>query len=244
MPEFDLICLANSYKDGGRCVAGLRVDGGGWVRPVSTAAGGPLHRRHFELEDRSEPQLFDVVRIGVERHCPLPHQPENWLIDASRWSLLRRDAGRAYCGLLNNWVARGMDLLGDSRTAISVDEFGRNPASSSLQLIRPRDLHWIVEERENKKKVRAVFWLGFLHYDLPFTDPEFHGVLLRRGMGIHSLSETGIPEDSELLLTVSLTEPFNGHCYKLAAALVILPKQQICFAMNSSHRHLDTKGDV
>jgi len=35
MPSVDLICLANSHKWNFRCVAGLRVDGGGWVRPVS-----------------------------------------------------------------------------------------------------------------------------------------------------------------------------------------------------------------
>ena len=93
----------------------------------------------------------------------------------------------------------------------------------SLQLIRPCDLHWRVEEHERTKKVRAAFRLGSMHYNLPLTDPDFHGVLLRRGVGEYSLSETGIAEESESLLTISLTEPFIGYCYKLAAALVILP---------------------
>lgn len=241
MPDVDLICLANSYKEGGRCVAGLRIDGGGWVRPVSTVAGGPLHRRHFELEDRSEPQLFDVIRIGVERHCPLPHHPENWLIDASRWSLLRREAADDHRGLLNRWVACGADLLGDSRLAIPGGEFECDPISKSLQLIRPCDLFWKVVELEGKKKVKAVFRLGTMHYKLPFTDPDFHSVLLRRGIGNHSLSAAGIPEQSELLLTISMSEPFFGHCYKLASALLILPKQQICLAMKSASYHFAAK---
>ncbi len=33
MPQFGIICLANSRKNGGHCVAGLRMDGGGWLRP-------------------------------------------------------------------------------------------------------------------------------------------------------------------------------------------------------------------
>lgn len=28
MPVVEMVCLANSYKHGGRCVAGLRTDGG------------------------------------------------------------------------------------------------------------------------------------------------------------------------------------------------------------------------
>ena len=42
MPSLDLICLANSSKLGSRCLAGLRVDGGGWVRPVSNQEYGEL----------------------------------------------------------------------------------------------------------------------------------------------------------------------------------------------------------
>ena len=60
------------------------------------------------------------------------------------------------------------------------------------------------------------------HYS--FTDPNYLSVFLRHGIGMHRLWECGIPKDSEALLTVSLTEPFNGYCYKLAAALVVLPQ--------------------
>jgi len=34
----------------------------------------------------------------------------------------------------------------------------------------------------------------------------------------------GISKDSKVLLTVSLSEPFNGYCYKLAAAMVVMPR--------------------
>ncbi len=220
MPSFDLLCLANSFKEGGRCVAGLRMDGRGWVRPVTSAAGAPLRLSHYQLQNGSSPQLLDVIRVGVRQHCPMPHHPENWLIDESPWRLLRRGAGVCYRPWLNQWVARGTGLLGDTRIAIAAYEFEGNPLPRSLQLIEPCDLHWRVEDLDGKKKARAIFRLGSMHYNLPLTDPNLHGVLLRREVGKYSLSETRIPGDAEPMLTLSLTEPFNGYCYKLVCALV------------------------
>jgi hypothetical protein len=65
MSSVDLICLANSYKLGARCLAGLRVDGGGWVRPVSDKEDGQLRYGQYRLPDHSEPHLFDVIRVGL-----------------------------------------------------------------------------------------------------------------------------------------------------------------------------------
>ena len=223
MASLDLLCLANSYKEGGRCVAGLRIDGGGWARPVASVAGGPLFPHHYQLPDGADPQLLDVIRIGIKQHCPLQHQPENWLIDASPWRLLHRNAANDHRGLLKNWIARGTELLGDSRIAIPVFEFEGTPMVWSLQFIRPQDLQWRVEANDGRKRVRAVFRLGAMHYNLPLTDPDYHGVILRRGVGKYSLNDTGVPDDADPLLTISLTEPFNGNRYKLVSAIVILP---------------------
>jgi hypothetical protein len=44
MAQVDLICLANSRKLGGRCVAGLRLDGSGWVRRVDSPQSHRGHR--------------------------------------------------------------------------------------------------------------------------------------------------------------------------------------------------------
>src|SRR6266850_2762792 len=76
MPLVDLICLANSNKMGGRCIAGLRTDGGGWVRPIaSETEHGQLYFRHFKLDDGSEPKVLDVIRVDLARAAPAPGQP-------------------------------------------------------------------------------------------------------------------------------------------------------------------------
>lgn len=40
MAKVQFICLANSWKMGGRCVAGVGAQG--WIRPVSGIPGGTL----------------------------------------------------------------------------------------------------------------------------------------------------------------------------------------------------------
>ena len=77
MPTFEILCLANSKKHGGRCVAGLRTDGGGWVRPVADTEDGALFPEHYMLPDGSEPRIMDILRISPRECRPRPHQPEN-----------------------------------------------------------------------------------------------------------------------------------------------------------------------
>jgi hypothetical protein len=38
----------------------------------------------------------------------------------------------------------------------------------------------------------------------------------------HAKTEIGMPEDSEIIFTISLSEPFGGFCYKLVAGIVLL----------------------
>ncbi|MFO0968577.1 MAG: hypothetical protein U0793_23720 [Gemmataceae bacterium] len=64
MPYVDLICLANSWKHGGRCVAGIKIDGSGWIRPVGSFADGILLPRGLHA-GRRHGACFDLIRVGV-----------------------------------------------------------------------------------------------------------------------------------------------------------------------------------
>jgi hypothetical protein len=83
----DVICLANSKKLGGWCIAGLRADGGGWVRPVADTDHGQLYPGHMKLPDGSQPRALDLLRISLKEPRPLKSQPENWLVSAEPWRL-------------------------------------------------------------------------------------------------------------------------------------------------------------
>jgi hypothetical protein len=84
VPQVDIICLANSRKHGGHCVAGLRLDGGGWLRPVGVAADGVLWPDDYTLTNGSEARTLDVIRVGLRTPRPAIHQPENWVINGTR----------------------------------------------------------------------------------------------------------------------------------------------------------------
>jgi hypothetical protein len=225
VPSVDLICLANSYKWHNRCLAGLRADGGGWVRPVSDKQHGELAYSQYRLPDHSEPHLLDVIRVGLSRPEPLPHQPENWLVDNSEWKLLERPASANRARAVAAAVYRGPLLFGNTGRSLPYAQFLTRPARESLVLVQPAGIRWHTEFNtyELRNTPRVLFRLGDVPYDLPLTDPAHAGPLQRRDEGNYSSSDLGIPEDGTILFTISLGDPLDGVCYKLVAAVVIVP---------------------
>ena len=107
------ICLANSKKLTGRCVAGLRLDSDEWIRPVSRAEGALL-RRHYVLDDGKEAAPLDVIEVHVSQHRPKPYQPENWVLEDKQWKLIERlNPGEAYT-LLSRVLVPGPQLFGNT----------------------------------------------------------------------------------------------------------------------------------
>jgi hypothetical protein len=225
VPSLDLTCLANSYKWHARCLAGLRVDGGGWVRPVSDKEHGELQYSQYRLPDHSEPHLFDVIRVGLSRPDPMPHQPENWLVDDSPWTLLERPASPDRSRVVFDAVRNGSLLFGNAGRWVPEAQFHRRPAPESLVLVQPADISWHTEFNTYQlcNMPRVSFGLGDTSYDLPLTDPVYAGLLQRRDEGHYSSSDLGIPEEGSILFTISLGDPLDRICYKLAAAVVVLP---------------------
>src|SRR4051794_23996894 len=79
-----IVCLANSRKHSGRCVAGIElVDGivGDWIRPVSARSGREVSEHERQYEDGSDPDVLDVISVPVLERIPEEFQTENWLLD-------------------------------------------------------------------------------------------------------------------------------------------------------------------
>lgn len=55
-----IICLANSWKNGDMCIAGINELQGKWVRPVSDLPDGRIPKAMW-LINRLEPALLDVL---------------------------------------------------------------------------------------------------------------------------------------------------------------------------------------
>src|SRR5438034_1367296 len=92
MATHRLICLANSTKLGGHCVAGLRVDGKGWIRPVSKLPAGELSTQQCTCSSGVVVAPLDLIEVEIISHRPLRYQRENWLVTGAPWKLLGRPA--------------------------------------------------------------------------------------------------------------------------------------------------------
>lgn len=226
MSVVDIICLANSRKLRGRCIAGLRTDANGWIRPVAPSNDGTLYSWHYKLSDGTDPQVLDVLRVDLSSSRPKPHQPENWLISNQRWQLVARP-GTSYLPLLQSQVVRGATLLGNQDDRIAFDSFSQSPAQASLALVIPENLGWCVTTSfSGNRQIRAIFSLDGQPYNLAVTDPIWEAALSTFPPGYHrSTSVESLNPDNEIWLTISLGEPLNGdYCYKLVAAVLQIPR--------------------
>ncbi|MDD1414094.1 hypothetical protein MEN41_05310 [Dolichospermum sp. ST_con] len=238
MLTFDIICLAKSTKLGGICLAGIKTDGTGWLRPISNRRDGTLYPEHYTTRDGQEPELFDIIRIPFIRHEPKCHHPENWLIHYSdKWQILGKATLKQAQILLKPEIKQSSSqpqLLGNFDRRIRYEDLQISPIKSSLTMINPEQLKWEIKYNSQKKKsFRCLFSLCGNSYDLPITDPIWIDKLSFLEEGIYSCEEIIEKlnldnfEPDKFRLTISLSEPFQPSsqseeifCYKLVASVI------------------------
>src|SRR5712691_5522612 len=79
-----IVCLANSRKLNGRCIAGKEFVGNGagtWIRTVGAREHGEVSEYERQYEDGSDPQKSDVIDVPLLGPQPKDFQQENWLLD-------------------------------------------------------------------------------------------------------------------------------------------------------------------
>jgi hypothetical protein len=223
MPVFRLICFANSTKLGGRCVAGVRADGGGWIRPVSSLAKGELLSHQHTYAPGNEVRLMDLADIQVTEHRPLRYQKENWLISDQRWRLIARPTPTTFASVVKKAIVTRGPLLGFAQSGRHETDFPTGQAASSLALISPDHPTWQKTKNiRGQMQVRCLFPLDTVHYDVVVTDPEWKQQFVRLDFGTHDTTALGVGADHRLLLCVSVSEPLRGYCYLLVAAVLLL----------------------
>ena len=217
-----VVCLANSRKLSGRCIAGKELTGGrvcGWIRPVSARRHQEVSEYERNYKDGTDPQVMDLVDIPLLEPRKEAYQQENWLLDANRYWV---KAGRIERSELDRivdpddalWANGDSTYHGENdRVPLSV----ANRLQDSLRLVRVNSLTLSVfapsEAFGNpKRRVQGRFRYGGINYRLRVTDPRYERVYLAKKDGEFELGES--------YLTVSLGEPFQGYCYKLIAAVI------------------------
>lgn len=218
-----IVCLANSRKPGGHCVAGREVSGtafGPWLRPVSARQGREIADDDERYRDGLLPSVLDLIEITLKAAAPEQHQVENHIIDDSSYWVRR---GRM------NWdqLAAGVEQVnGPLWVNDHASTYGRNDRVAetelanlgrSLYLIEPKNLQIRVAEEgaqygNPQRRVRAHFDLAGHSYIFAVTDPIVEREYFARPNGDYRLKEA--------LLCVSLGEVFHSYAYKLVAAVI------------------------
>lgn len=207
----EIICLANSRRLQGRCVAGRDIKTNEWVRPVSS--GETLTINQIKFKDGSIPKLLDVIRFPCKEQAPLFCQPENILIEKGIWEKLGR-----YDKKIENLCDYPKSLWWNDKPGqdrIEEEFLRKNKIDQSLFFIKLASV--IIRRRSRAEygiKTRAVFSYNGVEYDLGVTDPDIENEYKEKPCGDYRLNTR------QIYLCISLGGPFKGYCYKLAAGVI------------------------
>lgn len=222
-----MVCLANSRKLAGRCMAGRLLEEGqptGWVRPVSSREHEEVSEYERQYKDGSDPKLLDVIDVPLLEPRPKNYQTENWLLDPGYYWVKCGHVSSADLDHLTDPVAdlwtNGMSTYHGRNDQIDVVR--ANQLDHSLRFVKLPALQLSVFAPgaafgNPKRRVQARFIHNRREYRLWVTDPKYEREYLQRENGDYDLGEC--------FATISIGEPMEGYCYKLVAAIIEPPER-------------------
>lgn len=211
--EIDMLVLANSRKNGGRCIAGIDLDTREWIRPVTTVYGAAIPISWQKLQDGNDLPILSSVRVKLGNRHPLDgYQSENFLLE---W-LDVKSAANAPDEIQEILTDVAQEPLWRSTYMNSIPYEDAKLLDSSLRLILVEDLSLaqVKNPRTGRLVDTALFTDCGIEYALPMTDPVW-------AKSIDGTQSRRI-NVGEAYLTISLGEKYNDNVYKLVAAIVNL----------------------
>ena len=215
-----IICLANSWKRQDRCIAGIEINTGKWIRPVYPA----LPDGRIPLQVRSlagkEPQILDIIDLPLDSNiCQSNYALENQNIMSGKWSKL----GTVKPIQLVKYTNIFASILHNRYRYVTVSFLKSLPffQRRTLQIIYTSKLK-ISASRQHSGRIKwkgsAIDNFGSKLIDASITDPVF----------VERLA-SGYKPSYPCLITVSLSLPFCPNescqidsCWKLIAGVVEL----------------------
>ena len=212
-----LIILAESAKYNNFCVAGVDVDTGKWIRPISEK---PELEEAVPLDDLKYPdgsrvELLDVVEIKFsDRAVNNPIQPENFFYNEKYfWQKVDRVTLQEFID------KRGYDLrdkifFSDERSIFGAD-VEKFSARESLLLLPVENLFISVEDAKDHKK----FFADFNYRGKRLSRFSVGDIAVRKKFEASGAGKYFFKESANVVF--SLTNPFhaNYNCYKMLAQI-------------------------
>ena len=208
-----IVCLANSIKIGGRCLAGIQLDAANkpifsrgkpkWIRPISKLGHGEVPTACAEPFE-----LLDVIEFEAGMADPEGHQSENVHCDLGSFrkvGVFPRDNLGVLCD-------RSEKIFGNRGKAVSEDD--ENGPNYSLMLISVPEYETksVTSQERTKPQIRIIFMYAGAEYDLPVTDPQFQSK--------YNIYHATAKSSSEQYLCLSLAVLQNGWYSKLVAGVL------------------------
>lgn len=208
-----IVCLANSYKRGGRCVAGIHLASKKWIRPIGSGDEGAVGNER--LIDGTEPQLLDILDIPIGSVADnLGCQPENVVLNAGKWHKVGKMDKSEISNYIENtetFVLHNRDkkvALSDFSDLIPLERW------KSLQLIHVKGACIVKNPWD---KLQCSFKYNNVVYTLPSTCPE---------------AANHVGNRCDFILTISLGGPYKKnqedplYCWKMVAGVICLDESR------------------
>jgi hypothetical protein len=240
-----IICLANSWKHNGRCIAGIDVNTGKWVRPVSHHPHGEIYEAMWQSLGK-EPALLDILEIPLEdRGNYFGFACENRYVSKGQWRLIKQSK------IADIWAYRHQEsyILHNDRKYVTVPYLQKKDFSerNTLQLVYATKL--IITEitsysSNNQWKGSLITPSNQILKEASITDPVLVGKL-----------EKGYRPENPYLVTVSLGLPYKPKdwkgdepCWKLIAGvielqeidLILVEMERIGWSLENGRKYLKT----
>jgi hypothetical protein len=222
-----ILCLANSYKHDHRCVAGISLVTQQWVRLIGHSVPGCVTLKEASYPDGKQLRLLDIFEAELDESCGSNSHPEDVYLNPKALRLIDRFDQPHQAGKIARLTSKSPLVLQSYSDRVYYRKTESTRVQSSIELIKPDDLWWWIRDESGKRKNRALFRVGSasrVRYDLAVTDPVWLDQLRLLNPGIYPNSLFFGDKPCKTLLTVSLSEPFEGFHYKIVAGVIALPE--------------------
>ena len=208
--KIQFVCLANSIKLNGRCIAGIVLLNGSapvlhfgnpkWVRPVSELEHGEVNTNLV-----SQVNLLDIFEMDLTKNVGKGFQSENVLFDNAS---LKKIGVLQYKDLIN-FVSTSTDskIFGNHGKSLHKDVIDSINHSLLMFCVDEFSVEFI-----DSRHLRLIFTYNGWKFDLPISDPVF----------IQKYNDNNqiLNGRSEIYITISLAVEHNGWHSKLIAAII------------------------
>ncbi len=219
------ICLANSYKYGGRCIAGVEISISNdnhwslirnengcprWVRPIATDT------EYGEIPEGEARfiNILSIVKLTNIITCPnQAHSEDVYYKMIKAIGVIPPEASILNL-LLDNFHP---NIFYTTDYFITPGIYAQG--NYSLMMIHPDDFTFRLDPSKNRAKYYMIFHYNGAKYDLSITDPYFYHYLENHPKAIEQLED--------VYLTLSISMEYEGRHHKLIAAVIIPNEKQI-----------------